>query len=97
QARTTTLIKTETLEVIRLVIPSGKVIPRHQAHGEITVQMAVLSGLIKRAGSTAFCQGAHHVLHGSSQEGNAKANAPVLVALNGLEPGVFAPPAAYTA
>jgi quercetin dioxygenase-like cupin family protein len=38
QARTTTLIKTETLEVIRLVIPSGKDIPRHQARGEITVQ-----------------------------------------------------------
>ncbi len=38
QARTTTLAKTETLEIIRLVIPSGKEIPGHQAHGEITVQ-----------------------------------------------------------
>lgn len=38
QARTTTLVKTKTLEIIRLVIPSGKDIPRHQAHGEITVQ-----------------------------------------------------------
>jgi quercetin dioxygenase-like cupin family protein len=38
QARTTTLVKTKTLEVIRLVIPSGKDIPVHQAHGEITVQ-----------------------------------------------------------
>ena len=38
QARTTTLVKTETLEIIRLVIPSGKEIPRHKAHGEITVQ-----------------------------------------------------------
>jgi hypothetical protein len=59
--------------------------------------MAVLSGLIKRAGSTAFCRSAHHVLHGCSQEGNAKAIAPVLVALNGPEPGVCAPPAAYDA
>lgn len=38
QARTTTLVKTETLEIIRLVVPSGKEIPRHQAPGEITVQ-----------------------------------------------------------
>ena len=38
QARTTTLVKTKTLEIIRLVIPSGKEIPEHQAHGEITVQ-----------------------------------------------------------
>ncbi|MCE9524965.1 MAG: cupin domain-containing protein [Planctomycetales bacterium] len=38
QARTTTLVKTETLEIIRLVVPAGKEIPRHQAPGEITVQ-----------------------------------------------------------
>lgn len=38
QTRTTTLVKTKTLEIIRLVIPSGKDIPRHKAHGEITVQ-----------------------------------------------------------
>jgi quercetin dioxygenase-like cupin family protein len=37
-ARTTTLVKTETLEIIRLVVPSGKEIARHQAPGEITVQ-----------------------------------------------------------
>lgn len=38
QARTTTLVKTNALEIIRLVIPAGKDIPVHQAHGEITVQ-----------------------------------------------------------
>jgi quercetin dioxygenase-like cupin family protein len=38
QARTTTLVKTKTLEIIRLVIPAGKDIPGHKAHGEITVQ-----------------------------------------------------------
>jgi HEAT repeat protein len=62
-----------------------------------TGSMAVLSGLIKRAGSTAFCRSAHHVLSGRSQEGSAKAIAPVLVALTGPEPGVFAPAAAYDA
>lgn len=38
QAKTTTLVKTKTLEIIRLVIPSGKAIPEHKAHGEITMQ-----------------------------------------------------------
>lgn len=36
--KTTTLVKTKALEVIRLVIPAGKEIPEHRAHGEITVQ-----------------------------------------------------------
>ena len=35
---TTTLIKTNRLEVIRLVIPSGKQHPPHKVAGEITVQ-----------------------------------------------------------
>lgn len=35
---TTTLVKTESIEVIRLVIPAGKQIPLHQVPGEITVQ-----------------------------------------------------------
>lgn len=38
EATTTTLIKTDTLEVIRLVLPAGKDIPQHQVSGEITVQ-----------------------------------------------------------
>src|SRR5437868_13636781 len=38
QAQTTTLLKTKTLEVIRLVVPAGKAIPTHQVAGEITVQ-----------------------------------------------------------
>lgn len=36
--RTKTLIKTNALEVIRLVIPADKEIPTHQVPGEITVQ-----------------------------------------------------------
>jgi quercetin dioxygenase-like cupin family protein len=35
---TTTLIKTDRLEVIRLVVPAGKEIPPHKVDGEITVQ-----------------------------------------------------------
>ena len=37
-ARTTALVKTEGLEVIRLVIPRGKAIPTHSTRGAITVQ-----------------------------------------------------------
>ena len=37
-ARTTALVKTASLEVIRLVIPRGKEIPTHSTRGEITVQ-----------------------------------------------------------
>ena len=37
-AWSTTLVKTNSLEVIRLIIPSGKEIPVHKVSGEITVQ-----------------------------------------------------------
>lgn len=37
-ARTTVLVKTESLEVIRLVVPQGKEVPTHSTRGEITVQ-----------------------------------------------------------
>lgn len=37
-SRTTTLVKTTSLEVIRLVLPAGKVIASHQARGEMTLQ-----------------------------------------------------------
>ena len=36
--KTTTLVKTTDLELIRLVLPAGKEIPTHKAPGEITVQ-----------------------------------------------------------
>ncbi|HEY4565318.1 MAG TPA: cupin domain-containing protein, partial [Thermoanaerobaculia bacterium] len=36
-ARTTALIRTNDLEVIRLVVPRGKEIPTHSARGAITV------------------------------------------------------------
>ena len=37
-SKTTTLVKTANLELIRLVVPEGKTIPLHRAPGEITVQ-----------------------------------------------------------
>ena len=37
-ARTTVLVKTPCLEIIRLVIPRGKEIPTHTTSGEITIQ-----------------------------------------------------------
>jgi quercetin dioxygenase-like cupin family protein len=37
-ARTAALIKTPTLEVIRLVVSAGKEIPTHQTAADITVQ-----------------------------------------------------------
>lgn len=36
--KTHTLAKAEGLEIIRLVLPAGKVIPAHATAGEITVQ-----------------------------------------------------------
>ena len=37
-SKTTTLVKTADLELIRLIVPEGKEIPTHQAPGEITVE-----------------------------------------------------------
>ena len=37
-SKTTTLVKTNELELVRLVLPAGKEIPTHKAPGEITVQ-----------------------------------------------------------
>ncbi len=38
QTRTTTLAKTDHMELIRLVLPAGKSIAEHEVAGEITVQ-----------------------------------------------------------
>ncbi|BFG80082.1 cupin domain-containing protein [Paraburkholderia terrae] len=37
-AKSVTLVRTDHLEVVRLVLPAGKRIPEHRAPGEITVQ-----------------------------------------------------------
>lgn len=36
-SKTTALVKTNNLELIRLVLPAGKEVPSHKAPGEITV------------------------------------------------------------
>lgn len=67
QTKTTTLVKTETLEIIRLVIPSGKTIPEHRAHGEITVQC--LEGRVAlTTGGTTQDLVARQLLYLSSEE-----------------------------
>lgn len=38
QSVTTTLVKSDQIEIIRLVLPAGKEIPPHQVDGPITVQ-----------------------------------------------------------
>ena len=35
---TRTLVKTDTLDVIRMVVPAGKEVPTHTAKGELVVQ-----------------------------------------------------------
>ena len=37
-SKTSTLVKTDVLEVIRIVLPAGKQLPPHRVEGEITVQ-----------------------------------------------------------
>jgi hypothetical protein len=37
-ARTSTLVKSKTLEIIRLVVPAGKEIPAHAVSGEVVLQ-----------------------------------------------------------
>lgn len=36
--KTSSLVKTNNIEVIRLVVPAGKEIPKHKAKGELVVQ-----------------------------------------------------------
>ena len=70
QARTITLVKTKTLEIIRLVIPSGKDIPGHKAPGEITVQC--LEGRVAfTVGNTTRDLEAGQLLYLSSEESHS--------------------------
>lgn len=58
---------------------------------------AVLSALLKRAGSVDFCRAARHVLRASGARHAEEIVEPVLAALDESEPGVAVPPAAYHA
>ena len=55
ESKTHTLLKTDDMEVIRLVMPAGKIIPEHKALGEITVQC--LEGKIRFG-----CEGSQQIL-----------------------------------
>jgi quercetin dioxygenase-like cupin family protein len=62
QTKTSTLVKSAAIEVIRLVIPAGKDIPAHQVAGEITVQC--LEGRVAfTAGGTTRELSAGQMLH----------------------------------
>lgn len=37
EARTSALFKTDELEVMRVVLPAGKIVPAHKVRGEITI------------------------------------------------------------
>ncbi|HQX52961.1 MAG TPA: HEAT repeat domain-containing protein [Planctomycetaceae bacterium] len=57
--------------------------------------LTVLSGLMKRAGSVAYCSAAHHVLHECKTDVDVVA--PVKVALEQLDRAITAPLAAFEA
>lgn len=52
-AQTTTLVKTDSLEVLRLVLPAGKEISPHEVAGEITLQC--LEGKVQVRGEESQC------------------------------------------
>jgi quercetin dioxygenase-like cupin family protein len=53
-AQTRTLIKTDELEVIRLVMPTGKQIDEHQVEGELTLQC--IEGRVQFRGVASQCE-----------------------------------------
>jgi len=72
-AKTAVLAKTATIEIIRLVVLAGKIIPEHQAKGDITVHCLegrvdfVVGPITRRleAGLLLFVpQGERHAVHG---------------------------------
>lgn len=70
RSRTTTVVKTTHLELIRLVLAAGKVIATHKAPGEITVQC--LEGRVEfTAGGKTHELSAGHLLYLSAGEPHA--------------------------
>lgn len=68
--QTSTLVKTEFLEIIRIVLPQGKEIPTHQVLGEITIQC--LEGHVEvMAGTKTRELTAGHMLYLSGGEPHA--------------------------
>ena len=59
---TRTLVKTEAVTVVRMVVPAGKEVPTHTAKGELVVQC--LEGRVAfTAGGKTHDLGAGHLLH----------------------------------
>jgi quercetin dioxygenase-like cupin family protein len=66
-AQTTTLVKTESIEVIRLVLPAGKEIAPHEVPGEITLQC--LEGKVRvQTGDSATDLAAGELIYVSGSE-----------------------------
>jgi len=72
-ATTTTLIKTDALEVIRLVVPADKRIAEHRTRGQVTIQcLEGEVGIVIAGGTTVLSQnemlylheGEMHAVHG---------------------------------
>ncbi len=59
RSMTTMIVKTEGLELIRLVLPAGKVIPTHKVAGEITVQCLEGRVAFNARGKTQDMQAGH--------------------------------------
>ena len=67
ESQTTAIVKTETLEIIRMVIPSGKRVEKHQVRGEVVVQC--LEGRVAfNCGGTQQFLDAGHMLYLSGDE-----------------------------
>lgn len=83
QAVTTTLVKTDQLEVIRLILPAGKEIPAHQVPGEITVQCLEGSVSFTAQGQTKLLQAGQLLYLAGSEPHSLKGveDASVLVAI----------------
>jgi quercetin dioxygenase-like cupin family protein len=74
---TKTLVKTGAIEILRLVVPAGKEIPTHKAHGEIVVQCLEGKIAFTACGTTNALE-AGHLLHLPAGEPHA---------LRGIEDG----------
>jgi quercetin dioxygenase-like cupin family protein len=70
---TKTLVKTRSIEILRMVVPAGKEIPTHKAHGEIVVQCLEGKIAFTACGTTNAMEAGHllyltagepHSLHG---------------------------------
>jgi quercetin dioxygenase-like cupin family protein len=69
---TTTLVKTDKIELIRLVVPAGKEIPPHKVAGEITVQCLEGRVAFTAVGETRDLQAGHICYLSGGEEHSVK-------------------------